>query len=55
MTNEAVGLASPRQLSLLQRPSIGKALKQQFADGKWHRLSNIAHKIARDEDQVTRA
>jgi hypothetical protein len=37
-----------------QRPSIREALKQQFADAKWHRLSNIAHRIDRDEDHVRR-
>ena len=37
-----------------QRPSIGKALKEQFADGKWHRLSNIAHKLDHDEGRVRR-
>jgi hypothetical protein len=37
-----------------QRPSIHKTLKQQFADGKWHRLSNIAHEIGRDETHVRR-
>ena len=30
-------------------------MKEQFADGKWHRLSNIARKIDRDEDRVRRA
>jgi hypothetical protein len=37
-----------------QHPNIGKTLKEQFADGDWHRLSNIAHKIDRDEDHVRR-
>ena len=36
-----------------ERPNIGKQL-EQFADGKWHRLSNIAHKIDHDEDRVRR-
>jgi predicted ArsR family transcriptional regulator len=37
-----------------QRFSIGKELKEQFADGKWHRLSNIAHKLDHDEDRARR-
>jgi hypothetical protein len=55
MPNEALDLASPCPLPVRQRPSIGKALKEEFADGKWHRLPNIAHKIDRDEDRVRRA
>lgn len=37
-----------------QRPSIRKTLKEQFADGKWHQLSNIARKIDRDKTHVRR-
>ena len=37
-----------------QRPSIDKALNEQFADGKWHRLSHIADEIDHDEDRVRR-
>ena len=39
---QSSGLASARQL------------KEQFADGKWHRLSNIAHKLDHDEGRVRR-
>jgi hypothetical protein len=35
-----------------ERTSTGKALKEQFADGKWHQLSSIVHKIGRDEQRV---
>jgi hypothetical protein len=48
----------PASLSLVpvhQLPSIGKVLKEQFADGKWHRLSKIVQQIDRDEDHVRRA
>jgi hypothetical protein len=55
MPNEALDLASLRQLSVRHRPTIGKVLKEQFADGKWHRLSNIARKIDCDEHRVRRA
>ena len=55
MPNEAPDLAPLSQLAVRQQPSIGKALREQFADGKWHRLSKIAHKINRDEDRVRRA
>ncbi len=54
MPNEAPDLASLHQLPVRQRPSIGKTLKEQFTDGKWRRLSNIAHKIDRDENRVRR-
>jgi hypothetical protein len=37
-----------------QRPNVGVALKEQFADGKWHRLSHIADKIDQGEDRVRR-
>ena len=37
-----------------QQPSIDKSLKEQFADGKWHRLSHIADEIDHDEDRVRR-
>lgn len=37
-----------------QRSSVGRELKEQFADGKWHRLSNIAKTMDRDEDRVRR-
>jgi predicted ArsR family transcriptional regulator len=37
-----------------QRASLGMALKEQFADGKWHRLSHIADNIDHAEDRVRR-
>jgi predicted ArsR family transcriptional regulator len=37
-----------------QRRSLGVALSEQFADGKWHRLSHIADKIGHAEDRVRR-
>lgn len=37
-----------------QCPSIGKALKEQFADGKRHRHRRFADKIDRDEGRVLR-
>jgi hypothetical protein len=37
-----------------QRHSLGMVLKEQFADGKWHRLSHIVDRIDHDEDRVRR-
>jgi hypothetical protein len=45
---------SLRQLAVPHSSSIGNALKEQFADGKWHRLSKIVQQIDRDEDRVRR-
>jgi predicted ArsR family transcriptional regulator len=37
-----------------RRPNVSVTLKEQFADGKWHRLSHIADKIDQGEDRVRR-
>lgn len=55
MPNEALDLASLHEPPVSQRTGIGKALKEHFADGKWHRLSKIPQKIDRDEYLVRRA
>jgi hypothetical protein len=36
----------------VRRPSIGKSIKERFADGKWHRPAVIAEKIGADEAHV---
>jgi hypothetical protein len=39
-------------ITAARRPSIGKSIKEGFADGKWHRPSVIAEKIGADEAHV---
>jgi DNA-binding transcriptional regulator LsrR (DeoR family) len=41
-----IGLISNR------RPPIGQQIKDQFADGKWHRLSTIAEHVETSEEHV---
>ena len=41
-----VALTAPR------RPKIGNAIKENFADGKWHSLAVIANKLDADEAHV---
>lgn len=35
-----------------KRPAIGEAIKESFADGKWHGVATIAKGIDADEDHV---
>jgi len=44
--------ASASQLAVRHRPGVGKVLKEQFADGKWRRVSKYRSQIDHDEDRV---
>jgi hypothetical protein len=45
-------LMRSESISAARRPSIGKSIKEGFADGKWHRPGEIAEKIGADEAHV---
>jgi hypothetical protein len=36
-----------------RRPLIGDKIRENFADGKWYRLSDIAAKLGADEDHTS--
>ncbi len=47
--SEELTLSRPRT-----RIGLGKAIKDSFKDGEWHRLQTIVAKVDASEDEVTR-
>jgi hypothetical protein len=45
-------LLRSESITMARRPSIGKSIKERFADGNWHQSSVIAEQIDADERHV---
>ena len=43
---------APFSLSRARRPSIGKSIKERFADGRWHPLDTIVEAVRADKEHV---